>query len=413
MPGMNTGHQATNAGIVAAFHSTLATQLLIAIAVLVALSLAWTLVRSTMQGGSGGPGGSPGERGADPEPVARRFVRIAFGILWVFDGILQAQPEMPVGLPSQVIAPAAASSPVWLQHLVSWGELVWNVHPAEAAASAVWIQVGIGLWLLVAPRGRWSRAGGLASAGWGLAVWIFGESLGGILSPGASWLNGAPGSVLFYVWAGVLLALPDRVWVGAWLGRTILRLMGLLFLALAVVQALPSSGFWRGQGGSLSTMVREMAQTPQPRFLAGVLSDFAGFSASHAVAVNVVTVVTLAAIGLAFLSGRSRLVLPAILTALLLGLADWVLVQDLGFLGGTGTDPNSAIPMAVIYVAGYLAIRRAPGSEVPFRPPVVRWGDVSTGYLLRVFAATGAVAITLLGVVPMLAGAVEVVAGER
>jgi hypothetical protein len=410
MPGMNTGHQATNAGIVAAFHSTLATELLIAIAVLVALSLAWTLVRSTMNGGHGR---SPADRVADPEPVARRFVRIAFGILWLFDGILQAQPEMPVGLPSQVIAPTAALSPVWLQHLVNWGELVWNEHPAEAAASAVWIQVGIGLWLLVAPRGRWSQAGGLASAGWGLAVWIFGESLGGILAPGVSWLTGAPGAVLFYVWAGVLVALPDRVWAGACLGRTILRLMGVLFLALAIVQALPSTGFWRGEGGSLSTMVRQMAQTPQPRFLAGVLSDFAGFTASHAVAVNLVTVVALAAIGLAFLSGRSRLVVPAILTALVLGVADWVLVQDLGFLGGTGTDPNSAIPMAVIYVGGFVAIRRAPGSEVPFRPPVMRWGDLSTGYLLRVFAAAGAVAITLLGVVPMLASAVEIVAGER
>jgi hypothetical protein len=189
--------------------------------------------------------------------------------------------------------------------------------------------------------------------------------------------------------------------------------MGVLFLALAIVQALPSTGFWRGEGGSLSTMVRQMAQTPQPRFLAGVLSDFAGFTASHAVAVNLVTVVALAAIGLAFLSGRSRLVVPAILTALVLGVADWVLVQDLGFLGGTGTDPNSAIPMAVIYVGGFVAIRRAPGSEVPFRPPVMRWGDLSTGYLLRVFAAAGAVAITLLGVVPMLASAVEIVAGER
>ena len=69
--------------------------------------------------------------------------------------------------------------------------------------------------------------------------------------------------------------------------------------------------------------------------------------------------------------------------------------------------------MAVgIYVGGYVAIRRAPASEVPFRPPVMRWGDLSTSYLLRVFATAGAVAITLLGVVPMLASAVEIVAGR-
>jgi hypothetical protein len=60
----------------------------------------------------------------------------------------------------------------------------------------VWIQVGIGLWLLVAVRGWWSRGAGLASVAWGLMVWIWGESFGGIFAPGLSWLTGAPGAVL-------------------------------------------------------------------------------------------------------------------------------------------------------------------------------------------------------------------------
>jgi cytochrome oxidase Cu insertion factor (SCO1/SenC/PrrC family) len=41
-------------------------------------------------------------------------------------------------------------------------------------------------------------------------------------------------------------------------------------------------------------------------------------------------------------------------------LAVWVLFQDLGFLGGVGTDPNSMIPIIVLLVAGYLAIKPAP-----------------------------------------------------
>ena len=39
-------------------------------------------------------------------------------------------------------------------------------------------------------------------------------------------------------------------------------------------------------------------------------------------------------------------------------LADWVLVQDLGFLGGLGTDPNSMIPLILLFSAGYLALAR-------------------------------------------------------
>ena len=44
-----------------------------------------------------------------------------------------------------------------------------------------------------------------------------------------------------------------------------------------------------------------------------------------------------------------------------------MLVQDLGFLGGLGTDPNSMIPWMLLYSAGYLALtpapRDAPASE--------------------------------------------------
>jgi len=94
--------------------------------------------------------------------------------------------------------PIAASSPRWVQHLVNWAGTTWSYHPIQAGASAVWIQAGIGLWLLAAPRGLGlsARLAGLASVVWGLIVWIFGESFGGIFAPGLTWLFGAPGAVL-------------------------------------------------------------------------------------------------------------------------------------------------------------------------------------------------------------------------
>ena len=82
----------------------------------------------------------------------------------------------------------------------------------QAGASAVWIQVGIGIWLIVAARGPLSRLAGLVSVGWGLVVWVFGEAFGGIFAPGLTWLFGAPGAVLIYAVAGALIALPERAW---------------------------------------------------------------------------------------------------------------------------------------------------------------------------------------------------------
>ena len=119
---------------------------------------------------------------------------------------------MAIGLPSQVIEPAAASSPHWVQQVVNWAGTTWSYHPMQAGAAAVWIQVGIGIWMLASARGPLSRLAGLASAGWGLVVWVFGESFGGIFAPGLTWLFGAPGAVLIYVVAGGLIALPERAW---------------------------------------------------------------------------------------------------------------------------------------------------------------------------------------------------------
>ena len=52
-------------------------------------------------------------------------------------------------------------------------------------------------------------------------------------------------------------------------------------------------------------------------------------------------------------------------------LAVWVLVQDFGFFGGLGTDPNSMIPMILLATAGYLALARIAGARrrSPLRPP--------------------------------------------
>src|SRR5215469_1038595 len=222
MSGMNSGVNLNNPVVVAAFRAALLHQGLIALLVLMMLGLVWIGVRVWLRTRAGSSTGAQASGRSAPgvaEPAWRRLLRIGFGLLWVFDGILQAQPKMAVGLPSQVIEPTAAGSPGWVQHVVNWAATTWSYHPIQAGAAAVWIQVGIGVWLLVAARGAWSRAAGVAGIGWGLVVWVFGESFGGILAPGQTWLFGAPGAVLLYCVAGALIALPERVWYLPRLGR--------------------------------------------------------------------------------------------------------------------------------------------------------------------------------------------------
>ena len=444
MPGMNSGVDVNDPMVIAAFKSALFHQGIIALLIFAALGFAWLTIRAWLPaaqpGDQAGPSSSPAASQAEPD--WRQLLRVGFGLLWVFDGILQAQPKMAIGLPSQVIEPSAASSPHWVQQVVNWAGTTWSYHPLQAGAAAVWIQIGVGIWLLAAPRGGWSRLAGLVSVGWGLVVWVFGESFGGVFAPGLTWLFGAPGAVLIYCVAGGLIALPERVWRDPRLGQAILSGLGLFLAAMAVLQAWPGRGFWQGishgQPGTLAGMTHDMAQTPQPGFLAAWVSAFTSFDQAHGFAVNLFAVVALALIGAAFLTGQRRLARPALIAFTVLCLADWVLIEDFGFFGGLGTDPNSMIPFALLAVSGYLALtpgtvpvvepagaaaqaaEPGPAAE-PVSPavPAAGWRDrVRPASLRRSVAAVsfptvvslGALGLIILGAAPMAAAQASPVA---
>ena len=300
----------------------------------------------------------------------------------------------------------------------------------------MWIQAGIGIWLLVAPRGRWSRAAGLASVAWGLVVWVLGESFGGIFAPGLSWLSGAPGAVLLYCVAGALIALPPRAWDTPRTGRLLLAGAGLFFAGMAVLQAWPGRGYWQGsvhgQPGTLAGMVAGMAQTSQPHVLSAMVSAFGAFDSAHGFAVNLFVVLVLAATGALLLTGRRRLIRVAVIAATVLCLATWVLIQDFGFLGGVGTDPNSMIPTIILLAGGYLAFTSLPAAAPatdpatapasapdPAAAPVTGGGnwrgwlrpDRARGVLaatsIQTVTALGALAVVAIGAAPMAAASVN------
>jgi cytochrome oxidase Cu insertion factor (SCO1/SenC/PrrC family) len=365
---MNSGPSPASPILVSAFRSALLQQWLIVALIFALLLIAWGATRTAVYGPMSGKS-LAGGAGRWREPRARWLLRVGFGAIWLFDGILQAQPQMAGGLADQVMQPSAAASPGWVQHLVNFGVTVWDYHPVQAASAAVWIQVGIGIWMLVAVRGWSARLAGLAGVAWGLVVWAFGEAFGGIFAPGLTLLFGAPGAVLVYVVAGALLALPERAWDDPRrLGRLLLGGAGAFFLGMALLQAWPGRGFWQGtldgQPGSLAAMIKSMAGTSQPHAFEAIVSGFGNFTAAHGFAVNLVAVLALAAVGaglfVAAVRADVRLARIAAIAGTVFCLADWVLVEDLGFFGGLGTDPNSMIPFILLFTVGYLGLAQVP-----------------------------------------------------
>ena len=303
-----------------------------------------------------------------PEPVARRLLRIAFGLIWIFDGILQGQASMPLGMTTQVIEPTAATSPAWVQHLVNTGgdDLeqppdhgpgFGGVDPGRARRLAARRSAG----QLVTSRRARERVLG------DRRLDLRGE-LRGHLRPGLTWAFGAPGR-------RALLLLRRRVRspspsgpgrAPGSVGRS-LSVMGLFFVGMAVLQAWPGRGFWQGHlqpqfqpGNAHRDGAADVADPPAglPRLMGGELrglrrrARLGGESLPRDRSRPDRARIPERSPG----GGPRRRLSPGSFVCL----ADWVLIEDFGFFGGVGTDPNSMIPMALVFTAGYLAMTRVP-----------------------------------------------------
>ena len=87
-------------------------------------------------------------------------------------------------------------------------------------------------------------------------------------------------------------------------------------------------------------MIDSMATTSQLHFLEVLVSGFGNFTQSHGFAVNLVAVIAVAGLGAGLTWGAVRadvrVARIVVLAATVFCLADWVLIEDLGFFGGSG-----------------------------------------------------------------------------
>jgi len=111
MPSMNSGLDANDPVVVAAFRAALIHQGILALLIFGLVGAVWAAARGRLAPSGDTAGLAAGQAAAwAAEPAGRRLLRLGFGLLWIFDVMLQAQPAMAVGLPSQIIKPAAGES---------------------------------------------------------------------------------------------------------------------------------------------------------------------------------------------------------------------------------------------------------------------------------------------------------------
>lgn len=316
----------------------------------VMLWLGWTLARSL----GSDEDGEPRRQAVQPRaawskltPVlrGRRAMALALGVIWLIDGVLQAQPVMVTrSFVSTVLGAAAHGNPSWLYHAVLFGSHLWQSNPIVANIGATFLQIGLGALILFGPDRIWGRVGLILSIVWSVAVWFFGEGLGGTLAGGASAITGAPGAALLYALAAAALLLPVRRWengqVMAWSRNT----LAALWLLSAGLQL--QAQFFTASG--LTDLFSMAAYMQQPGWMAAPILHFMIFTAGSPVQANVLLASMMAAYGVLVLRLRVQ---PLAIFSVVWLLFIWWIGQDFGgIVSGSATDLNAGIIWALLLV---------------------------------------------------------------
>jgi len=285
----------------------------------------------------------------------RRWFSAVFGLLWILDGFLQAQPAMTTQFIPGLIQPIIQALPGSLPQLLGPGAYLWTLHPLLFDSLSAIVQILIGVCFWIGPDRLIGRAGLYLSIAWSVMIWVFGEGFGGLFNT-PTWLVGVPGSATVYLFAAVLILTPIGAWASGQVRRTLSLGIGILWFILALFQAWPDSGFW--SFGGLDNAILPMAQMSQPKWMSAPLYSVANGLNQAPALFNGVFVAILTALALLWIL-RPRTRGLALFTGIWTFLTWWI-GQDFGVVGGLGTDPNTGLPLLILVVLTARLYQTAP-----------------------------------------------------
>lgn len=291
-------------------------------------------------------------------PRYASFINTSFGILWIFDGILQMRPDMPGGFVQDVALPSLEGAPHWIISIATPLLQAWNAHPVHMDITTAWIQILLGIGILITAHGLIRQLILILSVFWSFIVLVIGNGFGFFYS-GASWLSGAPGAVYLYIFAALYLLGIDKKW--KWTNnRSVIAWALSVFIGVGVIlQAIPAEGYFSNNG--ISSMVSEMASARQPNYVAASLRFFSHFAAGNATIANWILILMgfTSAIALLLYHKSRYLVWYALVCEFLV----WLVGMDLGVFSPTATDPNSGLPAILLCIALLLEISPASNAK--------------------------------------------------
>jgi hypothetical protein len=290
--------------------------------------------------------------------ITTRGIQIALGLVWMLDGLLQFQSFMYThGLITEVFEPAMHGQPGFIggpmrtfDDFYGRDLTLWNTLAGE-------IQCAIGLGLILSRRTV--KPALLASFGWALVVWWFGEGFGGLTSNTLpSPLMGAPGAVILYAIVGLLVwptgkargsSPADMGSLGDRGGRTAWSALWTLSAGLWLVNVNRTKD-------AAHEMIKEMAAA-SPHWLASFQNSVGDHTQGHGATIAVVLAILSVAVAIGV---WTPLRWPTLAVGIVVSLAYWVLGQSLGgpFWIGNATDVNAG-PLFVLLAFALFPVAQA------------------------------------------------------
>jgi len=279
-------------------------------------------------------------------------LRLLLATVWLMDAALQLQPFMftrgPDGF-SGMLHGMAPGNPSWISHTITWNASI--VYHQPVLTNAIFASIQFLLALGIAWR-RTCRPALAMSIAWALAVWWFGEGLGGLFSGAGTPLGGGPGAVLFYAVLAVLLwpsQGPTSPFVAArTVGQTAARAVWTAVWSLLALLTVVGNG---RSPQALHDIVTRLS-SGQPRWLLRIdrWSAAVLLHDGTTVAVLFASFCVLVAFSVYLRPTATRAVLVvAIATFAFI----WVAVQNFGGdLAGGATDPNSGL-LVLLFIISY------------------------------------------------------------
>lgn len=119
-------------------------------------------------------------------------IRIAFGVIWLIDGVLEWQPADFHNF-SQLITAMSQGQPAPLAALISAGQAVVAINPMLANGLLAALETAVGLSLITNTLSRWALCISVVLAA---LIWVFGQGFGMVFMAGATDIQSGPLYVL-------------------------------------------------------------------------------------------------------------------------------------------------------------------------------------------------------------------------